>query len=265
MRGDARRAGGRGAGRPGPPRGEGSLAPAPPPAGGATPRPRVRARPRATRLGVRGAAAEAGPGGRQKMARVCSRQQCSVERRGFRQELDSWRHKLIHCVGESLHRCRGPPGRPPPVRGREQGSGRRAPAPRAVPGSGPLPHPPERERAAAVPLPSAGGAGSDARPLLSGRIVDAGASGRRRQRAGTHGVAATCPGPAPLPHAGGAPPCPRARAAALGRVRGVRWRWGRREPELSQAPSPPERAKWGCHGRGGQRLHFLCWQRRPGS
>ncbi|XP_068923211.1 ligand-dependent corepressor isoform X2 [Petaurus breviceps papuanus] len=33
------------------------------------------------------------------MARVCRRQQCSVERRGFRQELDSWRHKLIHCVG----------------------------------------------------------------------------------------------------------------------------------------------------------------------
>ncbi|GCC33037.1 hypothetical protein chiPu_0011504 [Chiloscyllium punctatum] len=26
-------------------------------------------------------------------------QQCSIERRGFRQELDSWRHKLIHCVG----------------------------------------------------------------------------------------------------------------------------------------------------------------------
>uniref|UniRef100_A0A671F1L9 Uncharacterized protein n=1 Tax=Rhinolophus ferrumequinum TaxID=59479 RepID=A0A671F1L9_RHIFE len=43
--------------------------------------------------------AVAGPGGRQKMARVCRRQQCSVERRGFRQELDSWRHKLIHCVG----------------------------------------------------------------------------------------------------------------------------------------------------------------------
>ncbi|KAG5195904.1 hypothetical protein JEQ12_011540 [Ovis aries] len=37
------------------------------------------------------------------MARVCRRQQCSVERRGFRQELDSWRHKLIHCV-EYLHR-----------------------------------------------------------------------------------------------------------------------------------------------------------------
>uniref|UniRef100_A0A8D1XQH4 Uncharacterized protein n=1 Tax=Sus scrofa TaxID=9823 RepID=A0A8D1XQH4_PIG len=32
-------------------------------------------------------------------AGVCRRQQCSVERRGFRQELDSWRHKLIHCVG----------------------------------------------------------------------------------------------------------------------------------------------------------------------
>ncbi|XP_059903469.1 ligand-dependent nuclear receptor corepressor-like protein isoform X2 [Gadus macrocephalus] len=33
------------------------------------------------------------------MASLCKRQQCTVERRGFRQELDSWRHKLIHCVG----------------------------------------------------------------------------------------------------------------------------------------------------------------------
>ncbi|XP_055745865.1 nascent polypeptide-associated complex subunit alpha, muscle-specific form-like isoform X2 [Salvelinus fontinalis] len=33
------------------------------------------------------------------MASVCKRQQCSIERRGFRQDLDSWRHKLIHCVG----------------------------------------------------------------------------------------------------------------------------------------------------------------------
>ena len=24
---------------------------------------------------------------------------CTVERKGFRRELDSWRHKLIHCVG----------------------------------------------------------------------------------------------------------------------------------------------------------------------
>lgn len=102
---------------PGPRGGEAGPAPAPPPAGGATPRPRVRARPRATRLGVRGAAVEAGPGGRQKMARVCRRQQCSVERRGFRQELDSWRHKLIHCVGETLSRpppALGPPRCRPP-------------------------------------------------------------------------------------------------------------------------------------------------------
>uniref|UniRef100_A0A3B4UJY6 Uncharacterized protein n=1 Tax=Seriola dumerili TaxID=41447 RepID=A0A3B4UJY6_SERDU len=32
-------------------------------------------------------------------ATLCKRQQCTIERRGFRQELDSWRHKLIHCVG----------------------------------------------------------------------------------------------------------------------------------------------------------------------
>ncbi|XP_066510212.1 ligand-dependent corepressor-like isoform X2 [Hoplias malabaricus] len=33
------------------------------------------------------------------MASLCKRQQCTIQRRGFRQELDSWRHKLIHCVG----------------------------------------------------------------------------------------------------------------------------------------------------------------------
>ncbi|MGH0116676.1 UNVERIFIED_CONTAM: hypothetical protein FKN15_021224 [Acipenser sinensis] len=32
------------------------------------------------------------------MASLCKRQQCTIERRGFRQDLDSWRHKLIHCV-----------------------------------------------------------------------------------------------------------------------------------------------------------------------
>ncbi|XP_044069114.1 uncharacterized protein wu:fc17b08 isoform X2 [Siniperca chuatsi] len=32
------------------------------------------------------------------MASQCKRQQCTIDRRGFRQELDSWRHKLIHCV-----------------------------------------------------------------------------------------------------------------------------------------------------------------------
>ncbi|XP_056903204.1 nascent polypeptide-associated complex subunit alpha, muscle-specific form isoform X1 [Takifugu flavidus] len=33
------------------------------------------------------------------MASQCKRQQCTFDRRGVRQELDSWRHKLIHCVG----------------------------------------------------------------------------------------------------------------------------------------------------------------------
>ncbi|KAK6487423.1 hypothetical protein HHUSO_G8598 [Huso huso] len=33
------------------------------------------------------------------MASLCKRQQCTIERRGFRQELDSWKHKVIHCVG----------------------------------------------------------------------------------------------------------------------------------------------------------------------
>lgn len=39
------------------------------------------------------------------MASVCKRQQCTLERRGFRQELDSWRHKLIHCVGKLFWYC----------------------------------------------------------------------------------------------------------------------------------------------------------------
>lgn len=39
------------------------------------------------------------------MASLCKRQQCTIERRGFRQELDSWRHKLIHCVGKLAWSC----------------------------------------------------------------------------------------------------------------------------------------------------------------
>uniref|UniRef100_A0A8C3AIZ3 Ligand dependent nuclear receptor corepressor-like n=1 Tax=Cyclopterus lumpus TaxID=8103 RepID=A0A8C3AIZ3_CYCLU len=36
--------------------------------------------------------------GRSRMATVqCCK--CTAERKGFRRELDSWRHKLIHCVG----------------------------------------------------------------------------------------------------------------------------------------------------------------------
>lgn len=55
------------------------------------------------------------------MASLCKRQQCTIERRGFRQELDSWRHKLIHCVGKLAWHCvcacvwRGPGGRTVPV------------------------------------------------------------------------------------------------------------------------------------------------------
>ncbi|XP_041921067.1 ligand-dependent corepressor-like isoform X5 [Alosa sapidissima] len=33
------------------------------------------------------------------MASLCKRQQCMIERRGIRQDLDSWRYKLIQCVG----------------------------------------------------------------------------------------------------------------------------------------------------------------------
>lgn len=213
VRGDAGRAGGREEERAatGPRGGERSLAPAPPPAGGATPRPRVRARPRATRLGVRGAAAEAGPGGRQKMARVCRRQQCSVERRGFRQELDSWRHKLIHCVGEALHRCPGPPGRRPPVRGREQGRVRRAPAPRALPGSAPSPTPRSASAPPRRPSPRLAGRARTRGLSPSGRIVDAGPAAAAASAPGRTGSPppALAPRPSPTPAAR-----PRARVHA---------------------------------------------------
>ncbi|XP_016111226.1 ligand-dependent nuclear receptor corepressor-like protein isoform X2 [Sinocyclocheilus grahami] len=33
------------------------------------------------------------------MATQCRSSRCTTERKGFRRELDSWRHKLIHCVG----------------------------------------------------------------------------------------------------------------------------------------------------------------------
>ncbi|XP_026059507.1 uncharacterized protein LOC113044105 isoform X1 [Carassius auratus] len=33
------------------------------------------------------------------MATQCRSSRCTAERKGFRRELDSWRHKLIHCVG----------------------------------------------------------------------------------------------------------------------------------------------------------------------
>uniref|UniRef100_A0A3B3QJA0 Uncharacterized protein n=1 Tax=Paramormyrops kingsleyae TaxID=1676925 RepID=A0A3B3QJA0_9TELE len=34
-----------------------------------------------------------------RMATQCRSSKCTAERKGFRRELDSWRHKLIHCVG----------------------------------------------------------------------------------------------------------------------------------------------------------------------
>ncbi|XP_045567181.1 ligand-dependent nuclear receptor corepressor-like protein, partial [Salmo salar] len=33
------------------------------------------------------------------MAAQCRSSKCTVERKGFRRELDTWRHKLINCVG----------------------------------------------------------------------------------------------------------------------------------------------------------------------
>lgn len=61
------------------------------------------------------------PPAAQKMASPCGRQQCSIERRGVRHQLDSWRHKLIHCVGEGRAARRG--GRAGPRGGSGGGGG----------------------------------------------------------------------------------------------------------------------------------------------
>ena len=61
------------------------------------------------------------PPAAQKMASPCGRQQCSIERRGVRHQLDSWRHKLIHCVGEGRAARRG--GRAGPRGGGGGGGG----------------------------------------------------------------------------------------------------------------------------------------------
>uniref|UniRef100_A0A8C7IN64 Uncharacterized protein n=1 Tax=Oncorhynchus kisutch TaxID=8019 RepID=A0A8C7IN64_ONCKI len=34
-----------------------------------------------------------------RMAARCRSSKCTVERNGFKRELDTWRHKLINCVG----------------------------------------------------------------------------------------------------------------------------------------------------------------------
>lgn len=155
------------------------------------------------------------------MARVCRRQQCSVERRGFRQELDSWRHKLIHCVGETLSRqpsALGPPHCRPPRR-REGGSRDRAIAAPARPPSlawRPPPPPPgvraratsgralparARARAPAPPLraPFPGRAlGRERVPLLSSLSLPPSLhpclAARRRRRL----IVETRPAPLPL-------------------------------------------------------------------
>lgn len=212
---------------PGPQGGEVGPAPAPPPAGGGTPRPRVRARPRATRLGVRGAAAEAGPGGRQKMARVCRRQQCSVERRGFRQELDSWRHKLIHCVGETLPL-------PPPALGPPR---HRLPRTREGAGTGRIAapaRPPSLARASPSPTPRSAGA----------RDLRAGSPRLRSERArrplpsarlprGGHLGGSACPFP---------PPPPLFPARRPGAAAGLLWRLAPRRCHLTRgaASGPAE-------------------------
>lgn len=208
----------------GPPRGEASPALAPPPTGGATPRPRVRARPRATRLGVRGAAVEAGPGGRQKMARVCRRQQCSVERRGFRQELDSWRHKLIHCVGENLSLpppAFGPP-RPQPLRTWEGAGGEAIAAPA---------RPPSLARASPSPTPRSAGA----------RDLRAGSPGLGPERACRPLPSAHPPGAGSGGSAGCSPP-PFPPLLAPGGAAGLLWRLAPRRCHSTQdaAAGPAE-------------------------
>lgn len=255
------------------------------------------------------------------MARVCRRQQCSVEKRGFRQELDSWRHKLIHCVGETLRRPPPPlrplrrrppwtreeagelaiaaPARPPslarasppppPPGVRARATSRRAPPfgraragpspPRASPGralgGARVPPPPALHPRPLAPLRPRSrpcsrscyrsGPGAPAPPPAycgdsprgTAAVVGV-AGGARLCSAPTRAPAAAVLLPRhPSPTRGARPqPCVHARRTAggrpaLGRVRSVRWRWGRRELELSQSPGAPDRAKWGVMAAGG--------------
>lgn len=55
-------------------------------------------------------------------ASQCRSPRCTAERRGVRRELDSWRHRLMHCVGK---RGGGGRVRPAAVRGRGAGAGER--------------------------------------------------------------------------------------------------------------------------------------------
>lgn len=177
-----------------------SLPPSLPP-----PRPAGRHRPR--------------PAPAQKMASPCGRQQCSIQRRGVRHQLDSWRHKLIHCVGEGRRRG-GEAGLGPAAAGgsAEAGAVRRA-APRpAGPPRSPSPPAAVRRRAGAGPaLRRSGGAGrgvlpcpfvrplSAPRPLLPARprpLQTCLRRGRARRRGAAHlSLARGEPGPARLPPA----------------------------------------------------------------
>lgn len=38
-------------------------------------------------------------------ASQCRSPRCTAERRGVRRELDSWRHRLMHCVGKRERRA----------------------------------------------------------------------------------------------------------------------------------------------------------------
>ncbi|KAB0343975.1 hypothetical protein FD754_020901 [Muntiacus muntjak] len=51
--------------------------------------------------------------GRERMAAAaaaaqCRSPRCAAERRGFRRELDSWRHRLMHCVAAARRLRRSP-------------------------------------------------------------------------------------------------------------------------------------------------------------
>ncbi|KAG8523621.1 hypothetical protein J0S82_012233 [Galemys pyrenaicus] len=123
------------------------------------------------------------------MARVCRRQQCSVERRGFRQELDSWRHKLIHCVGEVL------PPPPPAIGSLGRRPSRTREAARAEAIAAPA-RPPSLAQASPSPTPRSEGA-RDLRagsPLLGPERARRPLPSARPPRGGLSGGSA-CPSP----------------------------------------------------------------------
>lgn len=234
------------------------------------------------------------PPAAQKMASPCGRQQCSIERRGVRHQLDSWRHKLIHCVGEGRRRG-GEAGPGPAVvvvvaaaaggRLRRRGAVRRA-APRPA-GPPPSPRrcgPPWGEWRRAGPRPSPGRepGGGSCPALLCGPCQRRACSSPPGPAAAPSNLFTAGLGPRPPAGSGRAvtahPPPREARRAWPGpsaparRREARRARGGRpRKPALAPPPwapageAPGGVSGWGTRWRGRRKVAGRVPDRRRGS